>query len=101
MHVPRAGTPDGVLHGYGSFFTFTNCTFTGNQGRQTGVMEIDGGDATFDGCSFMNNVGLQVKFFNPHSLVCAAVWIPCCQKHLADTSLVITSAAVGAGQRAR
>ena len=54
------GTPEGVLHGYGSFFTFTNCTFMGNHGRQTGVMNIENGDATFDRCNFFNNQGDQV-----------------------------------------
>ena len=57
----HAGTPEGVLHGFGSFFTFTNCTFMGNHGRQTGVMNIENGDATFDSCQFINNQGNQVR----------------------------------------
>ena len=56
-----AGTPEGAIHGYGSFFKFTNCTFEGNQGRQTGVMTIEDGDATFENCQFLNNIGNQVR----------------------------------------
>ncbi len=56
-----AGSPEGVLHGFSSFFTFTNCTFMGNHGRQTGVMNIENGDATFDSCQFINNQGDQVS----------------------------------------
>jgi hypothetical protein len=96
----HAGTPDGVLHGYGSFFTFTNCTFTGNQGRQTGVMEIDGGDATFDGCTFLNNVGLQVLFFNRHPVIHTTAWIAFWLIFAVHCSFSHLSALAGARHRA-
>ena len=49
-----------MLHGFGTFFKFTNCTFTNNHGRQTGVMTVEDGDATFENCQFLTNKGDQV-----------------------------------------
>lgn len=61
FQIPKyAGTPEGVIHGFGSFFNFTSSNFTTNSGRQTGVMTIEDGSASFDSCIFNSNQGAQV-----------------------------------------
>ena len=59
-HVGAAGTPEGVIHGFGSFFTITDSNFTTNSGRQTGAITIEDGSLTTSGCIFNSNQGAQV-----------------------------------------
>jgi hypothetical protein len=81
-----AGTPEGVIHGFGSFFTITDSNFTTNSGRQTGAITIEDGSLTTSGCIFNSNQGAQVGSCKRLFMQCAlrlsrplACWHSRCQ----------------------